>query len=140
MNFLNATALVSILFLGLTIHAELIVCRTNNSQGTVILKITDPESYYNGRITLYGSTLLEYFSTEIKRMNGKCYFNGGYGVNNDACDISASVNLQTNEIFVGGRFEQGLKGFSESGGLKLLSTFNGTPNGKNWFFNNCSPR
>lgn len=139
MNFIKYVVSLFLLTVGLTSKAEL-YCYTNSAQqndGTISLKITDPSSYYNGVITLTGGKLLSYFSNELKSLKAKCYFNGGYGVNNNACEVHARLNLQTKEIFVGGRYETGLKGFSDSGGLKLLTTFNGSPSGKNWFFNNC---
>lgn len=138
MNFIKYSIGFSLLIFGLFSNA-VTVCRTNGASGEVILRNTDSASYCNGRIYLSGYQLNNFFADKIAALIAKGVADC-YGVDVYVCEVRVRLDLRTKDVFVGGRFDPGMIGFSEAGGFKLKSTFNGQPDGKDWFFNYCEER
>lgn len=123
------------LCVSITSHAEM-TCTTNGGAGTVTMKITNPNEYYNGEIELAGQGITDWFSSELNSLNADCRIKNSRPV----CVFPARIDLQKKNFFNGGRFLPGFIGFVEASGFKVLPTFDGQPNGKNWFFNYCESR
>ena len=121
-----------------TVNAS-IFCNTDMTVGQIDLRITNPNSFYNGRMYLNGEKLINLFKDELYAVKAFCS-NTGYGSINTYCELKVRVELEEMKVFIGGRLEPGLMAYPENNGLKLVATYDGSPNEKNWFFNECSKR
>lgn len=129
---MNKILLLLSLFISTASHAA-VTCATDSGDGKITMKITNPSEYYNGEVEVTGETITDYFSSDLRSVNPNCEF--GYA--NRTCVFPARVDLNKKEFFNGGRYSWGFVGFSETKGVKILSTFSSRPTGRNWFFNYC---
>jgi hypothetical protein len=132
------------LILGSSFFAKAtIVCSTNSysneiNDGILIIEPADPNEYLNGKITFSGDKLTKHFLQELTSLGAQCY--QASGPSRTECSFYARTYFDSKKFFNGGRFELGFLGQAEGEGLKLFSTFDGTPNGKDWYFNYCENR